>query len=72
MTHLSASNSLTEPEKQSQVAVDPIVTLELTRSLDTFPGRRNLDEYAVLGNALSLVELNQLLGLGLGGLLVKG
>ena len=41
-------------------------------SLNTLPRRRNLDEDTLLGDANRLVKGNELLGLGLGGLLVEG
>lgn len=72
MTYLCACNGLTETEEESQVAVNALVALKLAGSLDTLPGRRDLDEHTVLGDALGRVELNELLGLGLGGLFVKG
>ena len=62
-TSLGASNSLTETEQESEVAVDPVVTLELTGSLDTLPGGSDLDENAFLGDTDRLVEFDQVLGL---------
>lgn len=47
-------------------------TLEFTRSLDTFPSRSDLDQDAVLLDTDGVVEGDELLGLGLGTLLVKG
>ena len=52
--------------------MDAVVALELARSLDALPGRSNLDEDALLLDADGLVEGDQLLGLGLGRLLVEG
>ena len=52
--------------------MDAVVTLELARSLDTLPSRSDLDEDALLLDADGLVERDELLGLGLGALLVKG
>jgi hypothetical protein len=43
--------------------VDAIIALEFTRSLDTFPGRGDLDQDALLLDANGLVESNELLGL---------
>ena len=51
--------------------MDAVVTLELARSLDTLPSRSDLDEDALLLDADGLVEGNELLGLGLGRLLVE-
>jgi hypothetical protein len=72
ITHLCTGNGLSKAKEKSQVAVDLVVTLELTRSLDTLPGGRDLDQDTVLVDTLGLVERNELLGLGLGGLLVEG
>lgn len=71
-TSLSASNSLREAEQERKVAVDTVVTLKLARSLDTLPGRGDLDEHTLLLDANGLVEGDELLGLLLGGLLVEG
>ena len=68
---LSAGNSLGESEEEGKVAVDAVLLLELTGSLDTFPCRGDLDEDAVLVDTNRLVESDELLGLGLGGLLVE-
>ena len=58
-TSLGASNSLAEPEQESEVAVDLFVALEFTSSLDTLPAGSDLDENAFLGDADGLVELDQ-------------
>jgi hypothetical protein len=52
--------------------VNAIVPLKLPSSLDTLPSGGNLDKDTILLDANRLVESNQLLGLGLGTLLVKG
>lgn len=52
---LGTSNSLTETEKKSQVAVNLVVAFENAGSLDTFPGRSNLDQDAVLVNSAVFV-----------------
>ena len=70
-TSLGTSNSLAETEQESEIAVDPIVTLEFTGSLDTLPGGSDLDENAFLGDANRLVELDQVLGLYRGTFHVK-
>lgn len=70
-TSLGAGNGLAEAEEEGEVAVDAVLLLELPSSLDTVPGRGNLDKDALLLDALLLVELDEVLGLGLGGLLVK-
>jgi hypothetical protein len=57
-TCLSASDSLAETEKKGQVAVDVVITLEFTSSLDTLPRRCDFDEN-------TLVEGNELLSLGI-------
>lgn len=69
---LGSSNGLDKGEKQSQVNVDAVLGLKLTGSLDTLPGRGNLDENSVLLNTLGLVKINDLKGLLDGGILVKG
>ena len=71
-TGLGASNSLSETEEESEVAVNVVLSLKLAGSLDTLPCGRNLDKNAVLGDADRLVESDELLGLRLGGLLVEG
>ena len=70
-TSLGTSNSLAETEQESEIAVDPIVTLEFTGSLDTLPGGSDLDENAFLGDPNRLVELDQVLGLYRGTFHVK-
>ena len=52
--------------------MDVVVALELTRGLDALPGRRDLDEHALLGDPDRLVESNKLLRLLLRALLVEG
>ena len=69
---LSAGNSLGESEEEGKVAVDAVLLLELTGSLDTFPCGGDLDEDAVLVDTNRLVESDELLSLGLGSLLVEG
>ena len=68
---LSARNSLTKAKEQGQVAVNPVITLELARSLDTLPGGRDLDQDALLLDPDRLVERDELLGLSLGAFLVE-
>jgi len=68
---LGASDGLAETEEEGQVAVDAVVALELAGGLDTFPGGGDLDENAVLGDTDGLVELDELLSLGFGSLLVE-
>ena len=62
---LCASDSLAETEEEREIAVNAVVALELAGSLDTLPGRGDLDQDAVLGNANRLVERDELLGLGM-------
>ena len=52
--------------------MDAVVALELAGGLDTLPGGGNLNKNTVLLDADGLVEGNELLGLGLGALLVEG
>jgi hypothetical protein len=54
---LGSSNGLDSGEHESQVAVDSVLRLQDVCSLDTLPGRGNLDEDAVLGDSNGLVEL---------------
>ena len=68
---LGARNSLTKAKEQGQVAVNPVITLELARSLDTLPGGRDLDQDALLLDPDRLVERDELLGLSLGAFLVE-
>jgi hypothetical protein len=62
-TCLSASDSLAETEKKGQVAVDVVITLEFTSSLDTLPRRCDFDENTLLFDTNRLVEGNELLSL---------
>jgi hypothetical protein len=71
-TSLSTSNSLAKAEEESQVAVNLIIALKFTGSLDTLPSRRDLDQNTLLGDADGIVKRDELLGLSLGGFLVKG
>lgn len=52
--------------------MDAVVALKLARSLDAFPGRRNLDEDALLLDADGVVQRDELLRLLLGRLLIVG
>jgi hypothetical protein len=69
---LRTCNGLGEAEEKGEIAVDAFVALQLARSLDTFPGRRNLDEHTLPLDSDGLVKPNKFFGLGLGSLLVKG
>jgi len=62
-TSLGTSNSLAEAEQEGEVAVDLVVTLEFTGSLDTLPAGSDLDEDAFLGDPNRFVELDQVFGL---------
>lgn len=62
-TGLRACNGLFKAEEQREVAVDRILCLKLAGSLDTLPGRGNLDEDAVLVDTELLVESDEVLGL---------
>lgn len=52
--------------------MDVVLLLEFTGGLDTLPCRSDLDEDTLLLDADGFVEGNELLGLGLGALLVEG
>jgi hypothetical protein len=52
--------------------VNAVVALELASSLNTFPGRGDLDKDAFLLDSNGFVERNEVSGLGLCGLLIKG
>jgi hypothetical protein len=52
--------------------MNPILGLKLLGSLNALPRTRNLDQNPVLADAQVLVELNDVEGLGDGGLGVKG
>ena len=54
---LSTGNGLDGREDEGQVAVDAVLALKDVGSLDTLPGGGDLDEDAVLGDALRFVEL---------------
>ena len=54
---LSGGDGLDGREHERQVAVDAMVALQDLGRLDTLPCRGDLDQYAVLGDALLLVEL---------------
>ena len=69
---LRACNGLCEAKEKGEVAVNALVALELARSLDTFPGRRDLDEHTFFLDSERLVKRDEFSGLGLGSLLVKG
>ena len=59
---LGARDGLLEAEQEGEVAVDALL-LEVTGGLDTLPGRGDLDQDALLGDADLLVESDELLGL---------
>ena len=54
---LGGADGLDLREHEGKVAVDAVVALKDLGSLDTLPGRGNLDQDTVLGDALLLVEL---------------
>lgn len=54
---LGGGDGLGEGEHEGQVAVDVVLLLEDLGGLDTLPGRGDLDQNAVLGDANGLVEL---------------
>ena len=54
---LGGSDGLDGGEHEGQVGVDTMVALENLSGLDTLPSGSDLDENAVLGDALLLVEL---------------
>lgn len=54
---LGGTDGLGEREEEGQVAVDAVVALEDLGGLDTLPGGGDLDQDAVLGDALLLVQL---------------
>jgi hypothetical protein len=56
-TGLSSGDGLDLGEHERQVAVDAVLGLEDLGGLDALPCRRELDEDALLANALLLVEL---------------
>lgn len=60
-TGLSGGDSLGDGEHQGQVGVDAVVALKDLGGLDTLPGGGDLDQDAVLGDALGLVQLGWLL-----------
>jgi hypothetical protein len=56
-TGLGGTDGLGQGEEEGQVGVDAVVALEDLGGLDALPGGGDLDEDAVLGDALLLVEL---------------
>lgn len=56
-TGLGGGDGLDDGEHEGQVAVDAVLRLQDVRSLDTLPGRGDLDQDTVLGDANGLVEL---------------
>jgi len=70
-TSFGTSHSLTETEQESKVAMDLLITLKFTGSLDTLPGRCDLNENAFLGDANGLVKFDQVSGLNLGGFFIE-
>ena len=54
---LSSGDGLDEREHKGEVGVDAVVPLEDLSSLDALPCRGNLDQNALLANALLLVQL---------------
>jgi hypothetical protein len=71
-TRLRASDSLAEAKEKGEVAVNALVAFKLAGSLDTFPGRCDFNEYAFFLDSERFVKRNEVSGLGLGGLFVKG
>lgn len=71
-TSLSSSNGLDKGEHEGQVAVDAVLRLQDVGGLDTLPGGGDLDKNTVLGDALLLVELDDVKGLVDGSLGVEG
>jgi hypothetical protein len=69
---LRTCDGLGKAKEEGEIAVNALVALELARSLDAFPGRCDLDEHTFSLDSEGLVERNELFGLGLGCLLVKG
>ena len=57
------SNGLTEPEEKGKVAVDLVLALQFTGSLDTLPGACDLDQDALLRDTNRFIEFNQVQGL---------
>ncbi len=63
---LAAGHGLGKRKQQGQVAVDAFA-LQLSRGLNTFPGRGHLDQHAVFAHALGGEELDDATGAGHGG-----
>jgi hypothetical protein len=58
-TGLGGGDGLDEREEQGQVAVDAVLGLQDVSGLDTLPGRGDLDEDTVLGDAVVGVQLEK-------------
>ena len=65
-TSFGASYGLAETEQEGEVAVNVFIALEFTGSLDTLPGRCDLNENAFLGDADGFIKLDQVSGLCIG------
>jgi hypothetical protein len=58
-TGLGGGNGLDQGEEEGQVAVDAVLGLQDVGGLDTLPGRGDLDEDTVLGDAVVGVQLEE-------------
>ena len=62
-TSFGASNRLAETEEKRQVAMNAVVPFEFTRSMDTLPRRRDLEENTLLLDTNGFVKGNKFLRL---------
>jgi hypothetical protein len=53
---LRTGNRLSEAKEKGKVTMNALVTLELARGLDAFPGRCDLDEHTFFLDSDRLVE----------------
>ena len=60
---LCTSNGLAEPEEKRKVAMDLVLALQFTGSLDTLPSACDLDQDALLRDTNRFIEFNQVQGL---------
>jgi hypothetical protein len=71
-TSLSTSNSLAEAKEKGEIAVNALIAFKLAGGLDAFPGRCDFNEHAFFLDSDGFVKCDEVSGLGLGCLLIKG
>jgi hypothetical protein len=69
---LRTGNGLAETKEKGEIAVNSLVALKLAGGLDAFPGRCDFNEHALFLDSDGIVKRNEVPGLSLGTLLIKG